>query len=128
MLVLAYYQEGQLGRSRNSGTRRPAHLVAQQPPPQLGDHIPRPNFRLFLVPGVHHSGGGPGFTEFDSMTALENWVEKGQAPDKLIAGRLSNGVVERTRPVFPYPIMARYSGKGDPRQADSFVPFDPSDH
>jgi hypothetical protein len=37
-------------------------------------------FRLFLVPGVHHGGGGPGFTEFDSLTALENWVEKGQAP------------------------------------------------
>jgi hypothetical protein len=83
-------------------------------------------FRLFLVPGVHHSGGGPGFTEFDSMTALENWVEKGQAPDKLIAGKLSNGIVEQTRPVFPYPILARYSGKGDPKQADSFVPFDPS--
>lgn len=83
-------------------------------------------FRLFLVPGVHHSGGGPGFTEFDSMTALENWVEKGQAPDKLIAGRLSNGVLERTRPVFPYPILARYSGKGDPKQADAFVPFDPT--
>jgi feruloyl esterase len=83
-------------------------------------------FRLFVVPGVHHSGGGPGFTEFDAMTALENWVEKGQAPDKLIAGRLSNGVVVRTRPVFPYPILARYSGKGDPKQADSFVPFDPA--
>ena len=55
-------------------------------------------FRLFLVPGVHHCGGGPGLTEFD---ALENWVEKGQAPEKLIASRLSNGVVERSRPVFP---------------------------
>lgn len=85
-------------------------------------------FRLFLVPGVHHSGGGPGFTEFDSMTALENWVERGQAPDKLIAGRLRNGSVERTRPVFPYPVLTRYSGKGDPAQAESFVSFDPSNH
>ena len=83
-------------------------------------------FRLFLVPGVHHGGGGPGFTEFDSLTALENWVEKGQAPEKLIAGRLSNGVLERTRPVFPYPVLALYSGKGDPKQADSFAPLDPS--
>jgi feruloyl esterase len=66
---------------------------------------------VFLVPGVHHGGGGPGFTEFDSLTALENWVENGQAPEKLITGRLSNGVVERTRPVFPYPVLARYSGK-----------------
>jgi feruloyl esterase len=85
-------------------------------------------FRLFLVPGVHRGGGGPGFTEFDSLTALENWVEKAQAPEKLITGQLSKGVVERTRPVFPYPVLARYSGKGDPKQADSFVPFDPSQH
>jgi hypothetical protein len=85
-------------------------------------------FRLFLVPGVHHGGGGPGLTEFDALTALENWVEKGQAPEKLIAGRLSNGVAERSRPVFPYPVLARYSGKGDPKQADSFVPLDPSQH
>lgn len=82
--------------------------------------------RLFLVPGVHHGAGGPGFTEFDSMTALENWVEKGQAPEKLIAARLSDGAVERTRPLFPYPLLAHYSGKGDPKQADSFVPFDPT--
>ena len=82
-------------------------------------------FRLFLVPGVHHGGYGPGFTEFDALTALENWVEKGQAPEKLIAGKLSNGVIERTRPVFPYPVLARYSGKGDPKQADSFMPYDP---
>jgi len=83
-------------------------------------------FRLFLVPGVHHSGGGPGFTEFDSMTALENWVEKGQAPEKLIACRSTENVVDRCRPVFPYPVLARYSGRGDPKQSESFVPFDPT--
>jgi len=79
-------------------------------------------FRLFLVPGVHHGGGGPGLTEFDALTALEHWVEQGQAPEKLVAARSSNGVVERSRPVFPYPVLARYSGKGDPKQAESFVP------
>jgi len=80
-------------------------------------------FRLFLVPGVHHGGGGPGLTEFDTLTALENWVEKGQPPEKLIACRSANSVVERCRPVFPYPVLAHYSGKGDPKMADSFVPF-----
>ncbi|HLW81344.1 MAG TPA: tannase/feruloyl esterase family alpha/beta hydrolase [Candidatus Acidoferrales bacterium] len=85
-------------------------------------------FRLFLVPGVHHGGGGPGLTAFDALTALENWVEKGQAPEKLIACRSTNGVVERCRPVFPYPIQAHYSGKGDPKQPSNFVPFDPSNH
>ena len=83
-------------------------------------------FRLFLVPGVHHGGGGPGLTEFDAFSALETWVEKGEAPEKLIACRSSNAVIERCRPVFPYPVLARYSGKGDPKQADSFAPFDPS--
>ena len=85
-------------------------------------------FRLFLVPGVHHGGGGPGPTEFDALTALENWVERGQAPEKLIAQRSSSGIVERSRPVYPYPILAHYSGKGDPKRADSFVPFGPSRH
>jgi len=83
-------------------------------------------FRLFLIPGVHHGGLGPGFTEFDSFTALENWVERGIAPDKLIASRMSNGTIERSRPVYPYPVQARYRQKGDARQSESFEPFDPS--
>jgi len=82
-------------------------------------------FRLFLIPGVHHGGLGPGFTEFDSFTALENWVERGIAPDKLIASRMSNGAIERSRPVYPYPIQARYTGKGDARQSEGFEPFNP---
>ena len=83
-------------------------------------------FRLFLVPGVHHGGGGPGLTEFDALTALENWVEKDQAPEKLIACRSTDNIFERCRPVFPYPVLARYSGKSSAKQADSFVPFDPT--
>ena len=85
-------------------------------------------FRLFLVPGVHHGSGGPGYTEFDTLTALEHWVEKGHPPERLIVGRLKDGVLERTRPVYPYPLVARYSGTGDPTQASSFVPVDPSRH
>ena len=83
-------------------------------------------FRLFLVPGVHHCAGGPGLTDFDALTLLENWVEKGQPPDVMIASRSVNGVTERTRPIYPYPMLARYSGQGDPKQAASYVPFDPS--
>ena len=85
-------------------------------------------FRLFLIPGVHHGGGGPGLTDFDALTALENWVEKGEVPEKLVACHSADGFVQRCRPVFPYPIQAHYSGKGDPKQADSFVPLDPSQH
>jgi Tannase and feruloyl esterase len=83
-------------------------------------------FRLFLLPGVHHGGNGPGFTEFDAFTALEEWVEKGIPPDKLIASRMTNAVVERSRPIFPYPVQARYSGTGDARKPESFTAFDPS--
>lgn len=82
-------------------------------------------FRLFLLPGMHHCAGGPGFTEFDALTLIENWVEKGQAPDVMIATQLSGGAPARTRPIYPYPLLARYSGQGDPKQASSFVPHDP---
>lgn len=85
-------------------------------------------FRLFLIPGVHHGGGGPGLTDFDALSALENWVEKGKAPDKLIACRSAQGAVEECRPIFPYPLLAHYSGRGDPKQADSFVPDYPPQH
>ena len=81
-------------------------------------------FRLFLVPGVHHCAGGPGFAQFDALTLLENWVEKGEAPNVLIASRVVNGVTER-RPVYPYPLLARYSGQGDPKDPASFVARDP---
>jgi hypothetical protein len=58
--------------------------------------------RLFLIPGVHHDRGGPGHTEFDALNALEKSVERGPPP-KLIACPRDNGVIERCRPVFPYP-------------------------
>ena len=82
-------------------------------------------FRLFLLPGMHHCAGGPGFTEFGALTLIENWVEKGQAPDVMIATQLTGGAAVRTRPIYPYPVLARYSGQGDPKQASSFVPLDP---
>ena len=40
------------------------------------------NYRLFMVPGMNHCGGGPGTTTFDMLAALEQWVEKKQAPDR----------------------------------------------
>lgn len=86
-------------------------------------------FRLFLIPGVHHGEGGLGLTEFDALTTLENWVEKGQTPRKLVACRFTeSGGVDRCLPIFPYPVLTRYSGSGDPKKADSFVPFDPAAH
>jgi hypothetical protein len=79
-------------------------------------------FRLFLLPGVQHCGNGPGLDELDTITAIENWVERGIAPSELVTQRYLNSVEERSRPVYPYPAVARFSGTGDPLRSSSFVP------
>jgi feruloyl esterase len=79
-------------------------------------------FRLFLIPGVHHCGGGPGLADFDALTLLENWVEKGQAPDVMVARRIVNGEVVQERPIYSFPVQSRYVG-GDPKLASSFKPI-----
>lgn len=76
--------------------------------------------RLFLAPGVFHCGGGPGPSRFDAVSALEAWVERGQAPDRLIAAHLTAGKVDRTRPLCPFPKKAVYNGKGSSDDAASF--------
>lgn len=55
-------------------------------------------FRLFMVPGMQHCSGGPGADQFDALTALEQWVEQGQAPDRITASKVTNGAVQFTRP------------------------------
>jgi hypothetical protein len=69
-------------------------------------------FRLFLVPGVHHGGGGPGFTEFDSLTALENWVEKGQALDQTDYGAIKQRRCGAYRPGLPISSLGSLLRKG----------------
>jgi feruloyl esterase len=88
-------------------------------------------FRLFQVPGLNHCTGGDGAGVIDYISYLETWVEQGKAPDMMIAAHLKTpdpaGIlpvnpanVTFTRPVFPYPLIARYKG-GDPNLASSFV-------
>jgi feruloyl esterase len=75
--------------------------------------------RLFMVPGMGHCGGGPGPNTFDMLTALEHWVEEGVAPARIIA---SGGEVPgRTRPLCPFPQVARYTGQGSIDEAANFV-------
>jgi Tannase and feruloyl esterase len=76
--------------------------------------------RLFLVPGCLHCGGGPGASDVDWLSTIVDWVEKGKAPDKLIAAKKDRGNVVMTRPLFPYPETAIYKGSGDTNSADSF--------
>ena len=72
--------------------------------------------RLFMAPGMGHCGGGVGPNQFDSLQALDEWVTKGTAPDKLLASRPG-----RTRPLCPYPQVARYKGQGSIDEAANFA-------
>lgn len=83
--------------------------------------------RTFMVPSVYHCGDGSGLTEFDPFPELVAWTEKGVAPDRVIArGRDAAGTVVRTRPVFPYPLRAKYDGSGSTDDAGNFVPVRPA--
>ena len=79
------------------------------------------SFRLFMAPGMGHCGGGEGPNAFDGLTVMEEWVEQGQAPDRIVASRSRDGVVDRTRPLCPYPQLAVYTGTGSTDDADNFV-------
>ena len=50
----------------------------------------RKNMRLFMAPGMHHCGGGPGPNLFDTLSVLEKWVEGGVAPDAIPATHFAN--------------------------------------
>lgn len=89
--------------------------------------------RLFMVPGTAHCRRGPGGDSVDWISAIENWVEQGQAPDQVIVHHLVKeqnylglprpryplpaGSFDRTRPIYPYPTIARYKGEGDANKA-----------
>jgi hypothetical protein len=75
--------------------------------------------RLYLLPGVNHCGGGPGLDSFDSLTAMERWVEEGVAPEHMIAK--GSAFPGRTRPMCPYPLRPIYNGWGNIENAASFA-------
>jgi hypothetical protein len=97
-------------------------------------------FRLFMVPGMLHCGGGPGPNSFgqnlaqsrplsnspdhDVLSALERWVEQGVAPKSIVAVKYVNdnpaAGVQRTRPLCAYPKVATYKGSGSTDNAANF--------
>lgn len=81
--------------------------------------------RMFMFPGVQHCGGGIAPNSFDLLTPLMNWVEDGAAPAKVVATQSDDGSVVRTRPVFPYPLVARYTGTGSIDDAANFTAAKP---
>jgi feruloyl esterase len=89
--------------------------------------------RFFRVPGMNHCSGGPTLDQFDMLTPLVNWVEKGQAPDSVTASARGAGnagganpdlpaswSATRSRPLCAYPKVARYKGSGSIEDAANF--------
>ena len=89
--------------------------AAKKEDSELGNYI-----RLFLLPGVLHCGGGPGPSQADWLELAVNWVEHGEAPERVIVSKSGGKGGSISRPVFPYPKKAIYKGKGNPNKETSF--------
>jgi hypothetical protein len=89
--------------------------------------------RLYMVPGMEHCGGGAGPNLFgqggvaksdpghDIDAAVEAWVEQGSAPDRIVAAKLDRkGATLRTRPLCPFPQVAKWKGTGSTDEAGNF--------
>jgi feruloyl esterase len=77
--------------------------------------------RLYMVPGMIECNGGPGTDTFDMLGVMRGWVERGQAPNEVLASRVERGQVVRTRPLCAYPQVATYRGQGSTDDARNFV-------
>jgi pimeloyl-ACP methyl ester carboxylesterase len=77
--------------------------------------------RLFMMPGVLHCFGGPGPDTVDWASVIDHWVERDQAPDRVIARKTASGTTTRTRPLCPYPQRAVYNGGGSMDEESSFT-------
>ena len=75
---------------------------------------------LYLVPGMGHCQGGVGTDTFDKVAALEEWIQTGNAPAKIVAAHRTAGTPDRTRPLCQYPQVAKYNGSGSIDDASSF--------
>jgi feruloyl esterase len=82
------------------------------------------DLRFYLLPGVYHCRGGPGADQFDSLAAIDAWVDQGKAPETLLATRADHKL---SRPLCRYPALPHYKGGGDPRSAESFECRAPGD-
>ncbi len=77
-------------------------------------------FKLYMEPGMAHCGGGNGPNQFNKMGVIERWRESGEAPQAILAERVTGTTVDMTRPLCPYPQVAVYKGVGSTNDAASF--------
>ena len=78
------------------------------------------NIQLYMQPGVNHCWGGEGPDTFDVVGALEQWMQTGSAPARIVASHSTDGEIDRTRPLCPYPQVAAYTGSGSIDSAENF--------
>ena len=76
--------------------------------------------RLFLLPGVLHCGGGTGPDNVDWVKLIQDWTENNKAPERVVLSKMENGKTVMTRPVYPYPKVTIYNGKGESTDEKSF--------
>ena len=77
--------------------------------------------QLYMVPGMNHCQGGLGTDAFDKMAAMEQWVTTGTAPARIVASHLTDGTIDRTRPLCPYGQVAKWKGTGSTDDAANFA-------
>lgn len=97
--------------------------------------VPRSNLternsyaRLYMIAGMQHCGGGPGTDTVNGqnlgvglLSVMQKWVERGEAPNQIVAAHLTNGVPDLTRPLCPYPQAAVWTGKGSSTDAGNYI-------
>jgi len=76
--------------------------------------------RLFEVPGMGHCAGGAGCDTFEKIGVIDQWVETGKAPEKIVAAKMKGTETVRTRPLCAYPLIATYNGTGNEESAESY--------
>jgi feruloyl esterase len=79
------------------------------------------SIQLYMIPGMNHCQGGPGTDTFDKMGAIESWVATGKAPAQIVASHLTQGKVDRTRPLCPFGQAAKWKGTGSTDDAANFA-------
>jgi feruloyl esterase len=113
-LSIAYYDEAAALANNAEETKKPYKKIQKW-------------HRLYMAPGMSHcyNAAAKGPNIFDMMTAIEDWVEKEIEPDRIIASHKIGTVVDRTRPLCPYPSMARWTGVGSIDDAANFNCVEP---
>jgi feruloyl esterase len=86
-----------------------------------GNNVAGKSIALYMVPGMGHCQGGAGTDSFDKVAAVEQWISTGRAPAEIVASHMAAGRVDRTRPLCPYPQVAKYQGSGSTDEASHFA-------